>query len=79
MDVIGINWVYLVIQVLVCGIYPGLAAWALFSLRRTQGTNTSKVLWVILIIAVPILGALAFFVMEKSHKREKPPMNMKSS
>jgi len=68
MDVLGINWVYLVIQILVCGIYPCLAAWALLSLRRTQGTNTSKVLWVMLIIAVPILGALAFFVMEKSHR-----------
>lgn len=77
MDVLGINWVYLVIQILVCGFYPALVAWALLSLRRTQGTNTSKVLWVMLIIAAPILGALAFFVMEKSHNRGKPPKSMK--
>lgn len=74
MDMLGINWVYLIIQILVCGIYPGLAAWALFSLQRTQGTNTSKVLWVMVILALPIFGALAFFVMEKSPKREKPTM-----
>ena len=74
MDMLGINWVYMVIQILVCGIYPGLSTWALFSLRRTQGTNASKVLWATLIIAVPILGALAFFVMKQTRKPEEPPM-----
>jgi hypothetical protein len=72
MDMLGIHWVYLVIQILVCGIYPGLAVWALLSLRRSQGTNVSKVLWVMLILAVPILGSLAFFVMGKTPAREKP-------
>lgn len=66
MEMLGINWVYLVIQILVCGIYPGFAVWALFSLRRAHETNTSKVLWVMLILALPVLGALAFSIIEKS-------------
>lgn len=72
MEMLGINLVYLIIQILVCGIYPGLAAWALFSLRRTHETNTSKVLWVMLILALPVLGALAFFIIEKSPDNKIP-------
>jgi hypothetical protein len=72
METLGIHLNYFVIQILVCGIYPGLAVWALFSLRRANETDTSKVLWVMLILVLPIFGALAFFVIEKSPKSKTP-------
>lgn len=62
MDAFGINWMYLAIQTLVCGIWPALSLFALIRLRRMHRTGTSKALWAFLIVAVPILGALAFFI-----------------
>ena len=45
-----------------------LAGWlllillALFSLRRRQLTNPTQAIWVLIIVAVPILGPLAYWI-----------------
>ena len=64
MDALGINRAYLAFQILVCGIWPALSLSALIRLRRTHLTETGKALWALLIIAVPILGPLAFFIVK---------------
>ena len=64
MDSLGINVEYLIIQLIVIGAWPILVLWALFTLRRAQLTEINKALWVLLIIAVPILGSLAFFIVK---------------
>ena len=70
MEMLGINWGYLMAQVLVCGIYPILSLIALLSLRRTHLTGINQVLWALLIVAIPVLGALAFFIVKPTQNIE---------
>lgn len=64
MIITGINWGYLIIQMLIFGIYPLLSLVALFGLRRSHVTGITQVLWALLIVAIPVLGALAFFIVK---------------
>jgi len=70
MEMLGINWGYLVIQMLVFGMYPLLSLVALFALRRRHVTGITQVLWALLIIAVPVLGSLAFFIVKPSENSQ---------
>lgn len=63
MESLGINSEYLIVQLALCGIGPLLGLIALIALRRTANlTGTGRILWALVIIAVPILGSLAFFM-----------------
>ena len=64
MELMGINWGYLIIQLLFFGLYPVLSLVALFALRRSRVTGITQVLWALLIVAIPVLGALAFFIVK---------------
>ena len=64
MDTLGINAGYLIIQLVVFGIWPLLGFFALLILRRAHLTGLNKALWALLIIAIPILGSLAFFIVK---------------
>ena len=63
---IGINWGVLIIQFLIFGGWLLLSLLALISLRRAQLTGLVQVLWALLIVAIPVLGALAFFIVRPS-------------
>lgn len=62
MDTLGINWGILIINLLIVGSWPLFSIIALFGLRRSHLTGTSQALWAILVVAVPVFGALAFFI-----------------
>jgi len=64
MEMSGINWGYLILQILIIGAYPFLSLIALFALRRSRITGIIQVLWALLIVAIPVLGALAFFIVK---------------
>ncbi len=66
MELLGINWGYLLVQMLIFGIYPLLSLIALFALRQSRVTGITQVLWALLIVAIPILGGLAFFIVRPS-------------
>lgn len=66
MEMLGINWAYLLVQTLICGVYPLLSLIALFALRTSRLTGMVQVLWVLVIVAIPVLGALAFFIVRPS-------------
>jgi hypothetical protein len=66
----GINWGYLIIQLLIFGIYPLLSLVALFALRRSRVTGITQVLWALLIVAIPVLGALAFFIVKPTENNQ---------
>ena len=70
MESLGINWGYIAIQSLVFCIYPILSLIALFGLRQCRITGITQVLWALLIVAVPILGALAFFILRPAENSE---------
>jgi len=56
----------MIIEVLIFGIYPLLSIVALFALRQNRLTGITQVLWAFLIVVVPLLGALAFFIVNPS-------------
>ena len=64
MEALGINWGLLIIQLLIIGVWPFLSLVALLALRRSRIAGTAQALWAILIVAVPVLGALAFFIVK---------------
>jgi hypothetical protein len=66
----GINWGYLIIQMLIFGIYPLLSLVALFSLRRSHVTGITQVVWALLIVAIPVLGSLAFFIVKPTENNQ---------
>ena len=70
MEALGINWGYLIIQVLIFSIIPALSLMALLALRRTHITGITQVLWALLIVAIPVLGALAFFIVKPTENSQ---------
>lgn len=69
MDLFGINFGFLLVQlfnlVLLLG-WPLLSLLALLALRGRGLTGTTLAIWVLIIVAVPFLGALAFWVVRPS-------------
>jgi len=64
MDVLGINWGFLAIQFLMLGSWLLPSIFALFALRRSHLTGVNQVLWALGIIVIPVLGAMAFFIVK---------------
>jgi hypothetical protein len=62
MDALGINWSYLIIQLTFVVFWPLLSFFALYNLRRRHLFGINQVLWALLIVAIPVLGALMFFI-----------------
>ena len=52
----------MIIEVLVLGVYTLLTLVALFALRQSRLTGLTQFLWALLVVAVPVLGALAFLI-----------------
>ena len=68
MDALGINFVYLAVQLCICGLFVAgivLPIIAILQLRKRHFVNeTDKALWVLIIIMAPIIGAVAFFILK---------------
>lgn len=62
METLGIDWGFLIIQMLFVGSWPLASIIALLDLRRSHLTETNQAIWALLVVAIPILGALAFFI-----------------
>jgi len=59
----------MIIEVLIL-IYPLLSLVALFALRRSHLTGINQFLWALLIVAVPLLGALAFLIVDPTENTQ---------
>lgn len=63
----GIRWVFWLVQALQCLV---LLAWivcalvALLGLRKQKISDAARALWALLIVVVPILGAVAFWIIK---------------
>ncbi len=68
MEAIGINLGYLAIQLCVFGFIVALLVLpiaAIWQLRNRHFPNdTDKLLWVIIIVMAPIIGAIGFFIIK---------------
>ncbi len=74
MEYLGIGWQKYILIALNCAILAGWplpALLALFSLRGRGLTGMTQAVWVLIIVAVPFLGALAYFSMRPGDRQ--PP------
>lgn len=63
MDAFGINIGFLIIQLCVVAAIFALPVAAILQLRKRYFPNdTEKLIWVIIIVIAPIIGALSFFI-----------------
>ena len=60
---IGVN------ELLIILLWPALSLIALFTLRRRPLTAIAQAIWALMIIAIPLLGSLAFFIVMYSMSR----------
>lgn len=70
METLGMNWGIFIINFLIVGSWPFFSIIALLALRRSHITGTSQALWALLVVAIPILGALAFFLVKPGEKNQ---------
>ncbi len=62
MDALGINTGLLMTQLLTLVVVVAFPLFTLFALRKQNLTGTPLALWVLIILLIPILGALAFWI-----------------
>ena len=48
-----------------------LALWALWRLRKEEVSDAAQVIWTVIILLIPILGAVAFFIVRSSSRSEQ--------
>ena len=56
----------MIMEVLIFGILPLLSLLALFALRQSRLMGITQDLWAFLIVVVPLLESLAFFIVSPS-------------
>ncbi len=67
----GVNWTLAAAQslnLLILVEWVVLAIAALVGLRRCRMDQTARALWALVVLLVPIVGALAFFVVEPGRR-----------
>jgi hypothetical protein len=64
MDALGINFGLLLVQSIIPIVLFVLPMILLIDLSRKRLTGTTLALWVLIICAVPILGALAYWIIK---------------
>jgi hypothetical protein len=45
-----------------------LAIWALWRLRKEEISDTAQVIWTVVILLIPILGAIAFLIVRSARR-----------
>ena len=67
MDIWGLNTGYLIIQLfnvaLLCG-WPILSLVTLFALRSKKLRGMKQAIWVLIVIAIPYLGSLSYWIIK---------------
>jgi len=56
-------------ELLIIALWPALSLIALIALRRRPLSGIAQAVWAFLIIAFPILGPLAFFIVQPSENK----------
>ena len=64
MDALGINGWLLLIQLIPIILFIGLPIIALVDLAKKKMSGTPLAVWVLVICAVPLLGALAYWIIK---------------
>ena len=70
METLGMNWEVFFVNILIVGGWLLSSIIALLALRRSHLTGTNQAIWALLIVAIPIFGALAFFLVRPSENSQ---------
>ncbi len=70
MDALGINGWLLLIQLIPIILFIGLPIIALVDLAKKKMSGTPLAVWVLVICAVPLLGALAYWIIKPTAEIE---------
>ena len=65
MESMGINYGYLIVQLVnftICFGWLALTIYTLFALRRQKLNSTTQALWVLIVLAAPLIGSIAFWI-----------------
>ena len=66
MDSLGINTGLLFVQILPIILFIGMPVISLLDLRKKNLSGTTLGVWVLVICAIPIIGALAYWIVRPS-------------
>ncbi len=66
MDSLGINTGLLIVQLLPIILFIGMPVISLLDLRKKKLSGTTLGIWVLVICAIPIIGALAYWIVRPS-------------
>ncbi len=66
MEMMGINAGFLLVQLLSFMVLIGLPLVSLVDLSKKKMSGTPLALWVLVICAIPLLGALAYWIVKPS-------------
>ena len=64
MDALGINIGLLLVQAIPVVLFIGLPIIALIDLAKKKMAGTPLALWVLIICAIPVLGAIAYWIVK---------------
>lgn len=64
MELSGINWGYLLANVVVLAAWPISAIFALTQLRGRDLPKVARAIWAAVILMVPFLGVIAFWIVQ---------------
>jgi hypothetical protein len=67
---IGINWVFLLLQIVNLVLWFSISLVGLVALRRSGISGANQVLWIILILSLPLLGTLLFFIIRRFQNKQ---------
>jgi hypothetical protein len=71
MEAMGINGWFLFIQAIIAILFIGLPIISLIYLSRKKLSGTPLALWVLVICAVPLLGALAYWIVKPTSEAKQ--------
>ena len=66
MELLGINIGLLIVQLLPIILFIGIPVISLFDLRKKNLNGLTLGIWVLVICAIPIIGALAYWIIRPS-------------
>jgi hypothetical protein len=66
MESLGINFSFLLVQLILGFGWIGFSIFSLFSLRSRNLRGMTLAVWVLAICAIPVLGALAYWIVRPS-------------
>ena len=69
MEPIGINFGFLFVQLIVMLVLIGLPIISLIDLAKRKLTGTPLAIWVLIVCAIPILGSLAYWIIQPTPEK----------